>query len=138
MFFFRFATLVILMSIGYIMFDIPYRNAFGEIMYGLFFLLAPLLYILPSYEAWLKKHPNINSIAIVNIFLGWTLLGWAVALAWAFKKPELISTENSRKPINNSEVKIKNCPYCAEEILFAAIKCKHCSSDLLVGLRKLK
>jgi hypothetical protein len=27
----------------------------------------------------------------------------------------------------------KRCPYCAEEILFAATKCKHCKSDLAIG-----
>jgi len=24
----------------------------------------------------------------------------------------------------------ENCPYCAEEIMQAAVKCKHCGSDL--------
>lgn len=27
----------------------------------------------------------------------------------------------------------KRCPYCAEEILSAAVKCKHCGSDIMIG-----
>lgn len=41
------------------------------------------IYLLPSLVAAGRKHPNSNSIGIVNIFLGWTLLGWVVALAWS-------------------------------------------------------
>jgi hypothetical protein len=47
-------------------------------------LLLFLLYILPTIVAWRRKHPSENAIAIVNIFLGWTFIGWVVALAWAF------------------------------------------------------
>ncbi|MFY3630377.1 superinfection immunity protein [Achromobacter xylosoxidans] len=39
-------------------------------------------YFLPSIEASLRKQPNMVSIALVNVFLGWTLVGWVVAMAW--------------------------------------------------------
>lgn len=39
-------------------------------------------YFLPAIEANLRKQPNMVSIALVNVFLGWTLVGWVVAMAW--------------------------------------------------------
>jgi hypothetical protein len=46
-----------------------------------FLVLAFLLYFLPSFIG--SKKRNANSIFVVNLFLGWTLVGWVVALAWA-------------------------------------------------------
>ena len=39
------------------------------------------LYVLPSILAWKKTHRT--PILLLNLFLGWTLLGWIGALIWA-------------------------------------------------------
>ena len=48
---------------------------------GLCLLFA--LYFLPAILARHREHPNVTSIVVVNAFLGWTFLGWVLALAWA-------------------------------------------------------
>lgn len=45
---------------------------------------ACIVYFLPSFVAWRRGHHNGNTIGIINIFLGWTFIGWVVALAMAF------------------------------------------------------
>jgi hypothetical protein len=44
-------------------------------------------YMLPYLLAESHKHPHAPAIGALNLFLGWTLLGWVVALAWASAKP---------------------------------------------------
>ena len=46
-----------------------------------FIIVALLIYFLPSFVA--SKKQNANAIFILNLFLGWTLLGWVAALVWA-------------------------------------------------------
>jgi Superinfection immunity protein len=46
--------------------------------------LATLGYMLPTSIAIARNHKNAAPIAVVNLFLGWTMLGWVVAFAWAF------------------------------------------------------
>ena len=41
----------------------------------------------PAIIAFNKGHHNKWPIFWVNFFLGWTLLGWVVALVWALSKP---------------------------------------------------
>jgi hypothetical protein len=41
------------------------------------------LYFLPSIVASNRKHHNIGAVVVVNVFLGWTFVGWVVALAMA-------------------------------------------------------
>ncbi|MDW7709481.1 MAG: superinfection immunity protein [Deferrisomatales bacterium] len=44
-------------------------------------LLAVVLYFLPSYLAMERQHHLRRLICAINILLGWTLVGWVVALA---------------------------------------------------------
>lgn len=44
-----------------------------------------LLYFLPSIAAYNK--PKFLPIFLVNFFLGWTFIGWIVALVWALSTP---------------------------------------------------
>lgn len=46
----------------------------------LFFLA---LYFIPMTVAWVRKVRNAGSVTVVNLFLGWTLVGWVVAMAMA-------------------------------------------------------
>jgi hypothetical protein len=41
------------------------------------------VYFVPTLIAALRGIPNAVSVAVVNLFLGWTFLGWVVALAMA-------------------------------------------------------
>ena len=41
------------------------------------------IYFVPTVIAYQRDHPNASPILIVNLFLGWTLIGWVVSLAWA-------------------------------------------------------
>ena len=44
------------------------------------------VYFMPTINAILRKHHNIKSITVVNVFLGWTFVGWVVALSWSYSK----------------------------------------------------
>jgi RsiW-degrading membrane proteinase PrsW (M82 family) len=49
----------------------------------LIIVLAILLYFLPYFIARYRHHHNTNSILVLNLFLGWSLIGWVIALAMA-------------------------------------------------------
>ena len=44
-----------------------------------------LLYLLPLLIGWARHVPDIGAVAVINIVLGWTLAGWALALALALR-----------------------------------------------------
>lgn len=47
--------------------------------------LIAAAYLAPSIVALDRKPPNKWSIVVINVLLGWTLVGWAVALAMAVR-----------------------------------------------------
>jgi Superinfection immunity protein len=48
------------------------------------FLVSAAFYFIPTIVAFNRRKSNRNAILLLNIFLGWTFIGWIVALAWAF------------------------------------------------------
>ena len=48
-------------------------------------LLITLAYGLPALVAVCRRHPRAEAIALLDLLLGWTVLGWLVLLAWALR-----------------------------------------------------
>jgi hypothetical protein len=59
-------------------------------------IVGLFVYFVPTLVAMKRKCKSFSGICVVNIFLGWTFLGWVVALAWA------ASGEQHHKPANVS------------------------------------
>jgi hypothetical protein len=46
-------------------------------------IIVIVVYLIPTLVALYRHHKSTGGIAIVNILLGWTVIGWIIALAWA-------------------------------------------------------
>jgi len=49
----------------------------------LLIVLIFVLYFLPTLIAFLRQHKNKLAIFLLNLLLGWTVLGWVVSLVWS-------------------------------------------------------
>jgi hypothetical protein len=43
------------------------------------------LYLLPVIIGAARRVPDLGAVAVINVLLGWTLAGWAIALALALR-----------------------------------------------------
>ena len=59
----------------------------GLLLIGLI-LLAVFVYFLPTFVAAMRGHQNAAAIFVLNLFLGWSFVGWVVALVWSFTAVE--------------------------------------------------
>ena len=50
---------------------------------ALLLIVLAAAYFLPTIVALLRSVTNTGSVIVVNLLLGWTLIGWVVALAMA-------------------------------------------------------
>jgi hypothetical protein len=45
-----------------------------------------VLYFLPAILAFARSKRDAVAILVLNLFLGWTAIGWGIALVWALKE----------------------------------------------------
>lgn len=57
-----------------------------EVLEILLIVLIFAIYFLPTLISFLRQHKNKLAIFLLNLFLGWTVLGWVVSLVWSVMK----------------------------------------------------
>jgi ABC-type uncharacterized transport system permease subunit len=68
-----------------------YEAAVG-FMVALGLFVGAIGYIIPGLIAWDRGHHEQRKIWIVTIVLGWTGVGWLMALIWALNGPRKVSS----------------------------------------------
>lgn len=48
-----------------------------------FLLIVAVVYFIPTIAAYRNHHTRADAVLFLNLFLGWTLVGWVVAAIWA-------------------------------------------------------
>lgn len=82
--------------------DYTFGAIIGLVLINMIFsVIYTYLYFLPYLHANKKKHRQTRAIYILNIFAGWTIIAWIIALVWS-------CTETSEKKIIQQTVQISN------------------------------
>jgi len=89
---------------------------------GVILIIGVALYFLPFIVALNRNHHQGGAVFVINLFLGWTVLGWVVALAMACSST---SPAQQQAPYTN-----RRCPYCAEYVQSLAVVCRYCGRDI--------
>jgi uncharacterized membrane protein YqaE (UPF0057 family) len=114
-------------------------------------VLVPLFlvaYFIPFFVAAGRRHRFTTAIGLINLLLGWTILGWLGAMIWAINRDvqergkvheeseplnflnEPSLNERSKEDRSADISRPRDCPFCAEPIKAEAIVCRHCGRDV--------
>jgi len=64
-----------------------------ESAFFIIFVLV-IIYFIPAVIAFLKGHLSAGAIFALNLLLGWSLIGWVIALVWSLKNDPDKTTKN--------------------------------------------
>jgi hypothetical protein len=89
---------------------------------GLVWLVVLLgLYFVPTIVAFARDVSSKGSVAVINVFLGWTLIGWIVALAMAARSVPQAELPPPPKPT-------RACPTCKAAMPRDESVCPNCGN----------
>jgi hypothetical protein len=54
-----------------------------HLLFALLLIPFGAIHFLPTIIAALRNSRHVVAIFLINLFLGWTVIGWIVALIWA-------------------------------------------------------
>ena len=61
------------------------QNGITILVVALISLASISLWLVPVFVAIRRHSPNVNQVLVVDLLLGWTFIGWVVALVMALK-----------------------------------------------------
>ena len=69
------------------MIDLPgawaFEGVYGWFVFLVFGFIGLVIYFLPTFIAKLLHHRNLPGVLLLNLLLGWMVIGWVGALIWA-------------------------------------------------------
>jgi hypothetical protein len=85
------------------------------------------IYFLPALHALWKKRRNSGAIFALNLLLGWTAIGWIVALVWSLKN----DSEPTQVIVQRSTAPTAYCSGCGKPLEQTAQFCSSCGKQNL-------
>jgi len=73
-------------ALSLVLADVP--TTIGGIFLLIIILFSICLYFLPSFIAFRRQKSNKIPIFVLNLFLGWSLIGWVVSLVWSLSQEQ--------------------------------------------------
>ena len=69
----------------------------GALSFGAIVAIFVLPYWIPTVVAFVRHHPSKGGILVLNMFFGWTFVGWVISLVWAL-------SDNTGRAVTNTVV----------------------------------
>jgi Superinfection immunity protein/zinc-ribbon domain len=98
-----------------------------------FLLVSLFLYFLPAFLA--RNKPNFTAILLLNLFAGWTFIGWIIALVWALSGQSQGQAAAPAQPVAGSAPQPQAkasffCSTCGKPCVAGASFCSSCGAAL--------
>lgn len=75
------SIIVFLSSLGIL--NSALQDGFTAFLMSLAIVFILWIYFIPAWIAEIRNNPSTTAIFVVNLFFGWSLIGWVIALIWA-------------------------------------------------------